>query len=262
VIGILGASRYANAAMNDTTVDVVTTPFGDLPFERGTIGGVPVIWIRRFGWSDNRPSHEVNHRAHISALSLLGVQRAFTLNGFGGVNPEFQVGELAVPHDYIKFLHREPPSILQGAGWARVDLGAAVGGPYCPEVRAALVDACGQSSTRKVWPRAVNVCVQGPHLETQAEIEAVRRLGADIVSTTIYPELVYARELGICFASLCWISNLAGRESTGGWNAPADDEVARILARAVQDIPAEPRTCRCQAAASHQVASVSSGVRA
>jgi purine nucleoside phosphorylase len=104
--------------------------------------------------------------------------------------------------------------------------------------------------------------VQGPHLETQAEIEAVRRLGADIVSTTIYPELVYARELGICFASLCWISNLAGRESTGGWNAPADDEVARILARAVQDIPAEPRTCRCQAAASHQVASVSSGVRA
>jgi len=262
VIGILGASRYGSAAMTDTTVDVVTTPFGDLPFERGTIDNVPVVWIRRFGWSNNQPSHEVNHRAHISALSLLGVQRAFTLNGFGGVNPDFQVGELAVPHDYIKFLHREPPSIVHGAGWARVDLGAAVGGPYCPEVRGALLDAAGQASTRKVWPRAVNVCVQGPHLETAAEIEAVRRLGADLVSTTIYPELVYARELGICFASLCWISNLAGRESIGGWNAPTDDEVARILAAAVRAIPAEPRTCRCQVAASHQAAQVSSGVRA
>ena len=262
MIGILGASRYGSAAMHDTTVDVVTTPFGDLPFERGTLGDVPVVWIRRFGWSNNRPSHEVNHRAHMSALSLLGVRRAFTLNGFGGVNPEFAVGDVAVPHDYIKFLHREPPSILQGAGWARVDLGAAVGGPYCPEVRAALVAAANKASTRRVWPRAVNVCVQGPHLETEAEIEAVRRLGADIISTTIYPELVYARELGICFASLCWISNLAGRESTGGWNAPTDDEVARILASAVQAIPAEAQACRCQAGASQQVAGVSAGGRA
>ena len=255
-IGILGASRFGIAALQDRAIDVVTTPYGDLPYETGTLAGISVIWIRRFGWSDNRPSHLVNHRAHISALSLLGVRRAFTLNGFGGVNDELQVGDIVVPHDYIKFLHREPPSILEGAGWARVDLGASVGGPYCPDIRQALIAAAEQRSQRTLWRRAVNVCVQGPHLETEAEIEAVRRLGADIISTTIYPELVYARELGICFASICWISNLAGRESTGRWNAPGDDELTAILARAVELIPAEPQTCQCQASrANHASAS-------
>jgi 5'-methylthioadenosine phosphorylase len=252
-IGILGASRFGLAALQDRAVDVVTTPFGDLPYERGAIGGVPAVWIRRFGWGNNRPSHEVNHRAHIAALSLLGVRRAFTLNGFGGVNVEFKVGDLAVPHDYIKFVHREPPSILTGAGWRRVDLGAAVGGPYCPEVREALVGAASQTSSRTLWPRAVNICVQGPHLETEAEIEAARRLGADLISTTIYPELVYARELGICFASICWISNLAGRESTGGWNTPTDDELVAILGRAAQLIAVEAQSCQCQQAQNAQL---------
>jgi 5'-methylthioadenosine phosphorylase len=245
-IGILGASKFALAALKDREIDVVSTPFGDLPYERGTISGSPVVWIRRFGWNDNRPSHEVNHRAHIAALSALGIGRAFTLNGFGAVHANFEVGDLVVAHDYIKFLHRSPPSILSGAGWARADLGAAAGGPYCAEIRAALIDAAGQTSQRKLWPRAVNICVQGPHLETEAEIEAARRLGADIISTTIYPELVYARELGICFASICWISNLAGRASTGGWHSPSDEELTALLGRAVQLIPPEAGSCHCQ----------------
>ncbi len=246
MIGILGASRYALTALEGRQIDIVTTAYGDQPYETGTINGVQVVWIRRFGWSDNRPSHLVNHRAHIAALSALGVRRAFTLNGFGGINPELAVGDLVVAHDYIKFVHREPPSILEGLGWHRVDLGAAVGGPYCPEMRQALIRAAHQTSKRRVWERAVNVCVQGPHLETEAEIEGFRHLGADIISTTIYPELVYARELGICFASLCWISNLAGRESTGGWTMPSTGEVTEILRSAVALIPAEPQSCVCQ----------------
>lgn len=245
-LGILGTSKYGLAALDERRVDVVPTPYGDQSYERGTIGGADVVWIRRFGWSNNRPSHQVNHRAHIAALSALGVHRAFTLNGFGAVNPDFAPGDLVVPHDYIKFVHREPPSILTGLGWPRVDLGAAVGGPYCPEIRESFIQSAREVSSRPLHERAVNVCVQGPHLETEAEITAFGRLGADIISTTIYPELVYARELGICFASFCWISNVAGRESTGGWQMPSEAEVAAILRRVVELISPEPRTCVCQ----------------
>lgn len=247
-IGIFGASKFGLAALENRQVDVVTTPFGDQPYEKGTINGVAVVWIRRFGWGDGLPSHMVNHRSHVAAFNTLNVRRVFTLNGFGGVNPEMQAGDLVVAHDYIKFLHREPPSILPGLGWPRVDVGAAVGGPYCPEIRRALVQAARENSKRRVWDRAVNICVQGPHLETEAEIEAVRRMGADIISTTIYPELIYARELGICLASICWISDMAGQASTKDWLRMSEEEVTAILRAAVKLIPPEPQSCQCQTA--------------
>lgn len=246
VIGILGASKYSEAVLQDRKVDVVVTPFGDLPVELGEINGIQVVWIRRFGWADKRPSHIVNHRVHMSALRVLGVKRAFTLNGFGGINPEMQAGDLAVPHDYIKFLHREPPTIFtEEVGWVRVDLGAAVGGPYCGEIRQTLIEVARQTSNRRVWGQAVNLCVQGPHLETEAEINAARILGADIISTTIWPELVYARELGICFASFCWISDMAGQLSATEWKMLPIQELAEIIKLAVKSIP-EGTRCQCQ----------------
>lgn len=247
-IGIMGASKFGLAVLENRIVDVVSTPFGDQAVERGAINDVEVVWLRRFGWGDNLPSHQVNHRAHIAAFGVLNVRRVFTLNGFGGVNPELRAGDLVVAHDYIKFLHRDPPSILPGLGWPRVDVGAAVGGPYCPEIRKALVESARATSQRRVWDRGVNACVQGPHLETEAEVEALRRLGADLVSTTIYPELIYARELGICLASLCWISDMAGTASTKDWLRISTDEVAAILTAAVQRIPPEPQSCQCQTA--------------
>jgi 5'-methylthioadenosine phosphorylase len=243
-IAILGASKYA-AAVEDREIDVVVTAFGDQAYEKGTINGIPVIWIRRFGWGDNLPSHVVNHQAHIAALSALGIKRAFTLNGFGGVNQEMAVGDLAIPHDTIKFLHREPPSILPALGWPRADLGPEVGGPYCPEIRQSLASAAKQASKRRVWERAVNLCAQGPSLEGEAEIEAFRRLGADLVSTTIYPELIYARELGICFASFCWVSNHPGRPAQN-WQMFPTEEVVEILRLGVKHIPPEPQSCKCQ----------------
>lgn len=245
MIGILGAGKYAEVCLEDPQIEFLDMGDRDLPIEKGTIANVEVVWIRRFGWHDNRPSHVVRHDQHMLALRDLGVRRAFTLNGFGGIDLRMSVGDLAVPDDYIKHVHREPTTIFVEEGWPRVDVGEAVSGPYCPEIRVVLADAAENNTNRKVWRHAVNICVQGPHLESSAEIKAFRLWGAQIISTTIYPELIYARELGICFASLCWISDLAGRESTSGWKMMPPKEVAAIIAEAVSHIP-EVANCVCQ----------------
>lgn len=244
-IGILGHRRHALGILEDRSVDGVSTPFGDQIIERGTIGEVEVIWIRAFGWEVDRPSHETNQRAQMMAFKSSHVERVVTLNGFGGVNPEMSKEDLVVSHDYIKLDPVDHPSILPGTGWPRVDPGEALGGPFCPELREVLVDAATTASDRKVWDRAVNTHVKGPHLETAAEVRRARMIGGDLLSTALYPRVIYARELGICFGSLAWISDMAGMESAHEWFMVPTEELHAILERALQQIP-EQAQCKCQ----------------
>ncbi|MCH7527801.1 MAG: AAA family ATPase [Planctomycetes bacterium] len=77
-----------------------------------------------------------------------------------------------------------------------------------------------------------------------AEIEAFRRWGADIICTTIYPEVVYFRELEICFAGLCWVSDAAGVEDEKDWKMITLEELQAIVSVAVGAIAERPE-CRC-----------------
>jgi len=60
-----------------------------------------------------------------------------------------------------------------------------------------------------MWNHGVLACTEGPRYETPAEIEMFRRLGCDIVGMTGLPEAVLARELEMCYATICYISNRA-----------------------------------------------------
>ena len=105
--------------------------------------------------------------------------------------------------------------------------------------------AARQHSSRRVHDRGVNICVQGPHNETPAEIEACRRLGADIVCTAIYPEVVYYRELEMCYAGLSWVSDIAGMQDEKTWHMASPDEVAPIVRAALASLPTSA-DCRCR----------------
>ena len=242
MIGILGASRYEAILEGPLARSTVSTRYGDVPVLTGSVGSRPVAYVRRFGWGDDMASDLVSHASHALAFLQLGVRRAITINGFGGVNPDLEVGDLVTYHDYIKLCERTPTTIFAGEpSWPRAKMEV----PFCPEVRQALADAARRNGQRRVIDRAVNICVQGPHNETPAEIEAYRRWGADIVCTTIYPEVVYFRELEICFAGLCWISDAAGVSAQKDWVRITPEELTPIIRDAIASIPG-PANCDCQ----------------
>jgi 5'-methylthioadenosine phosphorylase len=242
LIGILGASRYEAIVEGQLERSTVSTRYGDVSVLTGTVGDRPVAYIRRFGWEGNLASDVVSHASHALAFLQLGVRRAITLNGFGGVNTDLGVGDLVVYHDYIKMCERTPTTIFAGEPtWPRAKMEA----PFCPEVRETLAAAARRNSQRRVIDQAVNICVQGPHNETPAEIEAYRRWGADIVCTTVYPEVVYFRELEICFAGLCWISDAAGVSAQKDWVRITPEELTPIVRDAIASIP-EKANCECQ----------------
>ena len=56
---------------------------------------------------------------------------------------------------------------------------------------------------------ATYVCTEGPRLETPAEIKKFRLNAADLVGMTLVPGLFLARELELCYASICYLTNFA-----------------------------------------------------
>ena len=242
MIGILGASQYESVLETQDERTVVTTRFGDVPLLIGTIADQKIAYIRRFGWENNLAADVVNHPANALAFRSLGVRRVITMNGFGGVGRDIQTNDLVIYSDYIRMVERTPTTIFVGEPrWPRAHMKT----PFCPEMRSALATASRENSDRRVIDEAVNICVQGPHDETPAEIEAYRRLGADIICTTVYPEVVYFRELEMCFAGICWVCDLAGEEGQRDWVMISPEELAPIVRAAVAAIP-DATSCSCQ----------------
>jgi 5'-methylthioadenosine phosphorylase len=203
-IAIIGGSGLEKLFENPRK-SLTKTPFGTaLAVSVGEIGGKQVAFLPRHGPCHSVAPHRINYRANIYALHKLGVIRILATNAVGAINRDFIPGELVVPHDFIDFTKTRSATFYDRAPVTHID----VSEPYCPEMRQHLTNAAKKVGLR-VRDKGVMVCTEGPRLETPAEIEMFRHLGCDVVGMTGYPEVVLARELEICYASACYVSNMA-----------------------------------------------------
>jgi len=183
----------------------VGTPFGIPPkITVGEVEGIRIAILPRHGPGHELPPHKVNYRANIWALRALGAERILATNAVGAINPDIRPGDLVIPHDIIDFTRSRAQTFYEGPDVVHVD----VSEPFCPELRSLLVEEAVRRHDR-VHDKAVLVCTEGPRFETPAEIRAFRILGCDIVGMTTAPEAFLARELEMCYATLCFVSNMA-----------------------------------------------------
>ncbi|MEM0356893.1 MAG: S-methyl-5'-thioadenosine phosphorylase [Candidatus Bathyarchaeia archaeon] len=203
-IAIIGGTGFEKL-FTDVERLHVGTPYGiPPPISMGKLDEKTVAFLPRHGPEHSVPPHKVNYRANVYALHKLGVERIIAVNAVGAINTEFKPGDLVVPHDFADFTRQRHATFYDTAPVTHVD----VSQPYCPELREALIK-CAEKLGLPLWRRAVLVCTEGPRFETPAEIEMFRRLGFDIVGMTGVPEAVLARELEVCYASVCYVSNMA-----------------------------------------------------
>jgi 5'-methylthioadenosine phosphorylase len=203
-IAIVGATGF-EGLFRDAKQLRLGTPFGIAPLlSVGKIDGKGVAFLQRHGPSHSVPPHRINYRANVYALFEMGVERILAINAVGAINRDFKAGDVVIPHDFVDFTKHRSTTFYDDAPVTHVD----VSNPYCPEIRRLLVESARKAGLQ-VWDRAVLVCTEGPRFETPAEIEMFRRLGCDIVGMTGVPEAVLARELEICYATVCYVSNMA-----------------------------------------------------
>lgn len=182
----------------------VDTPYGASTLSVGKIANKQVAFLSRHGIDHSIPPHRINYRANIRAIYDLGVERIVATNAVGAINREFKPGQIVIPHDFVDFTKSRCTTFYDDAPVTHID----VSEPYCPELRKTIIESAGKLEIH-VHESAVLVCTEGPRLETPAEIELFRRIGCDIVGMTGVPEVVLARELEMCYASVCYVSNMA-----------------------------------------------------
>jgi 5'-methylthioadenosine phosphorylase len=181
------------------------TPYGIAPpLSIGKIDDKEVVFLPRHGPNHAVPPHKINYRANIYALYEMGAERIIAVNAVGAINRDFKPGDVVIPHDFIDFTKLRNTTFYDEAPVTHID----VSQPYCPELRKLLIETARKIGLR-VRDRAVLVCTEGPRFETPAEIEIFRRLGCDVVGMTGIPEAVLARELEMCYATFCFVSNMA-----------------------------------------------------
>jgi 5'-methylthioadenosine phosphorylase len=201
---IIGGSGLETLLKNMEQVHI-GTPYGiPPPISVGDVGCRSVAFLPRHDVHHSVPPHKVNHRANIYALFKIGVKRILATNAVGAISVDLEPGDLVVPHDFVDFTKLRSPSFYDDVPVTHVDMSQ----PFCPEIRGMLaktLEKCG----KEVWDSGVVACTEGPRLETPAEIEMFRRLGCDLVGMTVVPEAVLARELEMCYATVCFVSNMA-----------------------------------------------------
>jgi len=181
------------------------TPYGmPAPLYVRKMGGKKIVLLLRHGPNHSIPPHKINYKANIYALHEMGVRRILATNAVGAINLNFKPGDIVVPHDFVDFTKFRSTTFFDEAPVTHID----VSQPYCPEIRKLLIETA-RTIGINAQDEAVMVCTEGPRYETPAEIEMFRLLRCDVVGMTGVPEVVLARELEMCYASICYVSNMA-----------------------------------------------------
>lgn len=249
-VAIIGGSGVdATALLEGAGEREIETPFGEVTVEAGTFHGQEIGFLRRHGPGHSVPPHRINYRANIWGLRELGVERLVTTAAVGSLREEMGPGHFVIVDQFLDFTKQRVSTFHEGGpeGVVHVD----VTDPFCPDLRELLVSH-GTSLDIPVHDGGVYVCAEGPRYETAAEIRAFAMLGGDLVGMTVVPEVVLARELGLCYANISSVTNVAAgltdeplsHEEVLQAQAGSAQRLEQLLTAVLADIP-EERTCPC-----------------
>jgi 5'-methylthioadenosine phosphorylase len=220
MLGIIGGTSLLFSTLPSLEKRTVSTPFGSAEILTGDI----VMLMRH---QHGLPPHRINHRAHLAALAIAGVDRIVAFGSSGSLKPKIAPGSLLIPTDYICL--SDTPSIHDH------DI---------EHVRPELSKDLAQKLS-KLIPSArfggIYVQTRGPRIETVAEVNALGWV-ADVVGMTVASEATLACELDMEFAALCTVDNYAnglGREvltyehilSTSRENRTRTEEIVTTIIR-------------------------------
>jgi 5'-methylthioinosine phosphorylase len=213
---LLGSTIGADApevTVDDGTHPVVVRDLGD------------AFLLQRHGLDTYTPPHLVDHGANLRALTALGCDRVLAVHSSGSLRGSLGVGTFLLVDDFVAL--SAVPSTFTDARGHRVP-------GFDPEWRSRVLDAWHAVSDEPLHDGGVYWQVIGPRLETPAEIRFMAH-HADVVGMTMASECSIAGELGLAYASVCVVDNLAN--GVGGtpltWQEfeSGRDETQRVLTR-------------------------------
>jgi 5'-methylthioadenosine phosphorylase len=250
-IGIIGGSGlYHMDGLTDTREVRVKTPFGD-PSDAiviGTLEGQRVAFLARHGRGHLYSPTDINYRANICAMKMLGVERILSVSAVGSLRDDLPPMDFLIADQFFDRTRLRVSSFFVGEKGIVAHVG--FDKPTCTHLSAHIADACDEAGV-KAHRGGTYVCMEGPQFSTVA----------DVIGMTNLTEAKLAREAELCYATIsmitdydCWhpqhdsvtVAEIIENLSRNAAN------VQRVLHGVVRALPAE-RSCKCGAALAHAI---------
>jgi len=204
-IGIIGGSGlYDMAELTDREEKTITTPFGDPsgPYVVGTLRGKRVAFLARHGVGHRILPSELNFRANIYGMKVLGVERILSASAVGSLKHEYNPLDIVVPD---QFFDRTKGRISTFFGRGLV-AHVAFAHPVCADLSKVAADSA-ESVGATLHRGGTYVNMEGPQFSTLAESKLYRSWGMDVIGMTNLQEAKLAREAEICYATLALVTD-------------------------------------------------------
>jgi 5'-methylthioadenosine phosphorylase len=251
VIGVIGGSGlYEMEGLEDTTERRVTTPFGEPSdsFVLGTLKGRRVAFLPRHARGHKILPGELNYRANIFAMKLLGVEWILSVSAVGSLKESIAPLDMVIPDQFVDRTSQRVSTFFGRGLVAHV----AFAHPLCRTLGPLLGRACAKAGAT-VHQGGAYVCIEGPQFSTRAESDLYRSWGMDVIGMTNLQEARLAREAEICYATLAMVTDYdcwhPSHESVTADQIIANlgkNSVAAkaVLKEAISELPVE-RSCEC-----------------
>ncbi|MFK7985308.1 MAG: S-methyl-5'-thioadenosine phosphorylase [Sandaracinaceae bacterium] len=224
VLGVLGGSGlYDMEGLEDVSEHRVETAFG-VPSDtivRGRLGETELLFLPRHGRGHTIPPHQINYRANLLALKMLGAEQVVSVSAVGSMKEHLAPGDIVLPDQFLDRTRHRSDTYFEDIGVvAHVELAD----PVDAALGAALYKAAVDTGVR-THRGGTYVCIEGPQFSTRAESNLYRSWGVDVIGMTNLPEARLAREAELPYATVAMVTDY------DCWHqSEADVSVAAVLA--------------------------------
>src|SRR5436189_5902449 len=250
ILGVIGGSGiYELPGLEDAREEAVRSPWGEpsAPLRRGTIDGLPIVFLPRHDKGHRLSPSDINYRANIDVLKRAGVTDLISLSACGSFKEELPPGAFVLVDQFIDRTHKRESSFFGRGCVAPVSMAH----PVSPKLRihlAAAAEAEGVAFART----GTYLCMEGPQFSSYAESMTYKNLGYSVIGMTNMPEAKLAREAEICYASVAMVTDF------DCWHPDHDavtvqdiikvltanaEKAKRLVARLAKDFPRQHEPC-------------------
>ena len=250
VLGIIGGSGiYDLPGLENAREEAIKSPWGEpsAPLRRGTIAGLPVVFLPRHDRGHRLSPSDINYRANIDVLKRAGVTDLISLSACGSFREELPPGTFVLVDQFVDRTYKRESSFFGKGCVAHVSMAH----PVSPRLRIHLA-AAAEAEGMAIARGGTYLCMEGPQFSTYAESMTYKGLGYSVIGMTNMPEAKLAREAEICYATVAMVTDF------DCWHPDHDavtvQDIIRVLttnagkaeglvARLAKDLPREHEPC-------------------
>src|SRR5882757_6545203 len=250
VLGIIGGSGiYDLPGLENVRNEAIESPWGEpsAPLRRGTLAGLPIVFLPRHGKGHILSPSDINYRANIDVLKRAGVTDLVALSACGSFKEELPPGSFVLVDQFVDRTHKRESSFFGKGCVAHVSMAH----PVSPRLRIHIANAA-MAAGIEVKRDGTYVCMEGPQFSSYAESMTYKQLGYSVIGMTNMPEAKLAREAEICYATVAMVTDF------DCWHPDHDavtvqdiikvlttnaEKAKTLVARLAQDFPREHEPC-------------------